>query len=331
MSKPAFKDYPKHSIFKTKSSMDTLRSMRAFVAVVDAGSFTTASRQLAATKPLVSRLISELEHHLRTRLLNRTTRQIALTEAGKRYLSRCRDILASVAEAEMEASEAHTKPAGTLKVHAMSIIGQHYVVPALVAFHERFPALTVDLTLSNNDPGILEEGYDVAIQVAPDALPDSNFISHRLGVIDRVLCAAPRYVERRGNPGSVEDLAAHVCLQLARSIIAPDRWLLFGPEGEHEFQLPVSRFKVNMPDAMAIALREGVGIGALPTLAVRSSLRTGSLVRVLPEYRLQKLNLYAVYASRKYLDAKIRAWIDFAREWITSATPADVTRIAVGS
>ena len=179
--------------------MDILRNMRAFVAIADAGSFTAASRQLAATKPLVSRLISELEDHLRTRLLNRTTRQIALTEAGKRYLSRCRDILASVAEAEMEASEAHTKPAGTLKVHAMSIIGQHYVVPALVAFHERFPALTVDLTLSNNDPGILEEGYDVAIQVAPDALPDSNFISHRLGVIDRVLCAALGGILRSGS------------------------------------------------------------------------------------------------------------------------------------
>src|SRR3954466_5699235 len=161
--------------------MDTFRNMKIFVEVAEAGSFTAAAQQLDATAGYVSRSVSELEAHLRTRLLNRTTRRIALTEAGERYLNRCNAILASVLEAEAEASGAHEKPVGTLKVHAVASLGQNYVVPAIAAYQERYPAVTVDLTLSQNVPDLLEEGYDVALRVSPDPLPDSNYISHQLG------------------------------------------------------------------------------------------------------------------------------------------------------
>jgi DNA-binding transcriptional LysR family regulator len=308
--------------------MDTIRNMKAFVAVADTGSFTKAADQLAATLPVTSRWISELEGHLRTRLLNRTTRRVALTEAGQRYLERCREILASVAAAEAEASDAQANPAGTLRIHAMSGIGQNYVIPAIAAYQARYPDVTVELTLSQHVPGLLEEGYDVAIRLAPDALPDSNFVSHHLGGIRTVLCAAPSYLEIHGMPRTVEDLASHSCLQLALPMFTSDRWLLIGPDGESEFHLPGSRFKVNMFDAMAVALHEGMGIGALPMLAIHSALRTGSLVRVLPDYHLQGLNVYAVYASRQYLDAKIRTWVQFARKWISEAIRADDRVIA---
>jgi DNA-binding transcriptional LysR family regulator len=308
--------------------MDTIRNMRAFVAVADTGSFTKAAHQLSATSPAISRLITELECHLRTRLLNRTTRRVALTEAGQRYLERCREILASVAAAEAEASDAHAIAAGTIRIHAMSSIGQNYVIPAIAAYQARSPDVTVNLTLSQSVPDLLEEGYDVAIRLSPDALPDSNLVSHHLGAIRTVLCAAPRYLEVHGMPRTVEDLASHSCLQLTLPMFPSDRWLLMGPDGEREFQLPAGRFKVNMADAMAVALHEGMGIGALPTLAIRSALRTGSLVRVLPDYHLQELNVYAVYASRQYLDAKIRTWVQFAREWITEAIRVDDIVIA---
>jgi DNA-binding transcriptional LysR family regulator len=300
--------------------MDTIRNMKAFVAVAETGSFTKAAHQLSATLPMISRWIAELESHLRTRVLNRTTRRVALTEAGQRYLKHCREILTLVAAAEAEASDARDIPAGTLRIHAMSSIGQHY--------QARYPEVTVDLTLSQSVPDLLEEGYDVAIRLSRDALPDSNFVSHRLGAIRTVLCAAPRYLEVHGMPRTVKDLANHACLQLALPMFASDRWLLTGPDGECEFKLPDSRFKVNMSDAMAVALHEGMGIGTLPALAVRSALRTGSLVRVLPDYHLQELNVYAVYASRQYLDAKIRTWVQFAREWITDAIRADDAGIA---
>lgn len=303
--------------------MDTFRSMKIFVDVAEAGSFTVAAQQLDATAGYVSRSVSELEAHLRTRLLNRTTRRIALTEAGERYLNRCHAILASVLEAEAEASGAHEKPVGTLKVHAVASLGQNYVVPAIAAYQERYPAVTVDLTLSQNVPDLLEEGYDVALRVSPDPLPDSNYISHQLGTVYSVLCAAPAYLAKHGTPTSVDDLSHHICLQVAMPIFPSERWLLTGPDGEREFRLQNARFKVNVPDAMAAALHEGMGIGALPTLTIRSAFKSGSLMRVLPDYHLQLLNIYAVYASRQYLDAKIRTWIDFLRDSIAQELSAD--------
>jgi DNA-binding transcriptional LysR family regulator len=311
--------------------MDTLRNMKIFVEVAESGSFTAAANQLDATTGYVSRSISELEAHLRTRLLNRTTRRIALTEAGERYLNRCHAILSSVSEAEAEASDAHAKPVGTLRLHAMSSIGQNYVVPAVVAYQERYPAVTVDLTLSQGVPDLLEEGYDVALRVTPDTLPDSNYISHRLGTVHSVLCAAPAYLDVHGTPATVGDLAHHTCLQVAMPIFPAERWTLVGPEGESEVELPHARFKVNVPDALAIALHQGMGIGALPTLTVRAAFRNGTLMRVLPEHHLQQcLNIYAVYASRQYLDAKIKTWIEFLKEWVADALQEDEAMIAKG-
>ncbi|MGF6781349.1 LysR family transcriptional regulator [Paraburkholderia sp. GAS334] len=303
--------------------MDTFRNMKIFVEVAEAGSFTAAANQLGTTTGYVSRSISELETHLRTRLLNRTTRRIALTEAGERYLQRCYAITASVAEAEAEASDAHANPVGTLRVHALSSLGQNYVVPAAAAYQERYPAVTVDLTLSQNVPDLLEEGYDVALRVTQGALPDSAYISRRLGTFYGILCASPKYLEIHGVPQTVEDLSNHTCLQVAMPIFPADRWHLEDVSGEHEFMLPDGRFKVNVPDAMAVAVLEGMGIGALPTLTVRSMLRLGSLKRVLPDYQLQTLNVFAVYASRQYLDAKIKTWIEFLRDWTDGALSTD--------
>jgi DNA-binding transcriptional LysR family regulator len=307
--------------------MDTFRDMKIFVEVAEAGSFTAAAAQLDTTTGYVSRLVSELEAHLRTRLLNRTTRRIALTGPGERYLQRCYAIIAAVAEAEAEASNAHAKPVGTLKVHAMSSLGQNYVVPAIAAYQERYPDVTVDLTLSQNVPDLIEDGYDVALRVTSTSLPDSGYIAHSLGTLYSVLCASPGYLEKHGVPKTVEDLSHHMCLQVAMPVFPSDRWLLKGVDGEHEFKLPNGRFKVNVPDAMATALQAGMGIGALPTFAIRSLIRSGSLVRVLPEYHLQTLNVFAVYASRQYLDAKIKTWVEFLREWMTQVLGTDDTEI----
>ena len=311
--------------------MDTLRNMRIFVGVAEARSFTEAARQFDATTGFISRSVSELESHLRTRLLNRTTRRVALTEAGERYLGRCQAILSSVDEAEAEASAAQAKPAGVLRVHAMSSLGQNYLVPAIAAYQACFPSVTVDLTLSQSLPDLLEDGYDVALRLWPGTLPDSNYISHRLGVVHSVLCAAPSYLERHGQPASVDDLERHACLQVALPIFPADRWVLTGPDGEREVRLPDGRFKVNAADALAVALHEGMGIGALPTLSARSSFENGTLVRVLPGYHLQQLNIFMIYPSRQYLDAKIRTWIEFVREWVANALTADETEMEIAN
>src|ERR1700732_3242265 len=153
--------------------MDTLQNMRVFMRIVEDGSFTAAARHLNSTTAHVSRAISDLEAHLRTRLLNRTTRRIAMTEAGERYLQRCNQILAYVDEAEAEASDAHARPSGTLRIHAMNSLGQRYVLPVIARYQQAYSEVNVELTLAQRIPDLFDEGYDVSIVMATD-LPDSG-------------------------------------------------------------------------------------------------------------------------------------------------------------
>jgi DNA-binding transcriptional LysR family regulator len=309
--------------------MDTLQMMRTFVRVAEEGSFTSAAKHLNITTAVASRSVSNLEFHLRTRLLNRSTRRVALTEAGQRYLSRCEVILADVDEAEAEAADAQVKPSGRLRVHATTSFGQAYVVPAIIRYQEKYPSVPVELTLSQHMPDILGEGYDVLLQLSATELPDSALVSHRVGDVHSVLCAAPTYLRARGMPHTVQELKAHCCLQIVTSVFPRDHWHLDGPNGRETFRLPRAPLELNVADALGVALCEGVGIGALPISSALAALRSGALVRVLPEYQLQKLTVYALYASRRYLDAKIRTFIDFLREAIPRALSEDEAAVSM--
>ncbi|MDR8398359.1 LysR family transcriptional regulator [Paraburkholderia sp. USG1] len=301
--------------------MDTLQNMRVFLRVVEAGSFTGAAQQLNTTTAFVSRAVSDLEAHLSARLLNRTTRRIALTGAGERYLQRCEQILAYVEQAEAEAGDAHARPSGKLKVHAMASFGQHYVVPAVGRYLQQYPDVRVELTLTQRIPDLLEEGYDVALVLATD-LPDSGFVSQRLASAFSIACASPAYLERCGVPRMPADLANHTCLQTVTPTPA-SQWQFTGPDGDETIELGAAKFQVNVADAQAVAVCEGMGIGLLPIYSAVCGLRSGELVRVLPEYRSQEMNVYAMYPSRRYLDAKVRAWVELLREQIPAALQSD--------
>nr|BFE94433.1 LysR family transcriptional regulator [Pseudomonas brassicacearum subsp. brassicacearum] len=303
--------------------------MRAFSCVAEAGSFTAAAAQLDTTTANISRAVSNLEAHLQTRLLNRTTRRIALTEAGKRYLLRCEQILAYVEEAEAEASDAHARPAGQLKVHTMTGIGQHFVIDAIARYRKTHPDVTFDLTLANRVPDILDEGYDVSIVLASE-LPDSGFVSQRLGITYSIVCASPAYVKASGcpqkNPATCSTTPA--CAWSARSF----RWKKMGvrrpgrPGDGHHQQLTVpGEFgrcdeKPRSPAAWAW--------GVLPVYAAIEGLRNGTLVRVMPNYRSQELNLYAIYPSRQYLDAKIKTWVEYLRGSLPEILAAHQSELA---
>lgn len=296
--------------------MDTLQKMKAFVRVAEAGGFTAAAARMNMATGQVSRAVSELEQHLRTRLLNRTTRRVVLTEAGGRYLHRCHQILAFLEDAEAEASNAHVLPSGRLRVHATASFGQHYVVPAIMHFQKRYPQVAVELTLSQRVPDLIDEGYDVSVQLSSTELPSSGLIAVRLGRSYSILCASPHYLAARGNPSSVAGLAEHTCLQTTSPTLPGSRWHMDGPHGREVFDLPPSPFRVNITDATAFAIRDGLGIGALPLWTALPWLRDGTLTRVLPAYRLSEMQIHALYISREYLDAKIRSWIDFMQESI---------------
>ncbi|MFC5427256.1 LysR family transcriptional regulator [Paraburkholderia denitrificans] len=303
--------------------MDTLQNMRVFVRVVEAGSFTGAAQYLNTTTAYASRAVSDLEAHLRTRLLNRTTRRIALTEAGERYLQRCEQILAYVDQAEAEAGDAHARPSGKLKIHAMTSFGQHYVVPAVGAYQQLYPDVNVELTLAQRMPDLLDEGYDVALVLAAADLPDSGFVSQRIASAFSIACASPAYLERHGVPQRPTDLAQHTCLPVVTPVFPLSQWQFSGPDGEQTINLPTPVFQVNVAEAMAVAVREGMGIGLLPIYSAISGLRSGELVWILPEYKSQEMNVYAMYPSRQYLDAKIRTWVELLREKLPATLAND--------
>ena len=306
--------------------MDTLQNMRVFVRVVEAGSFTAAAHSLNSTTGAMSRAISELEAHLRTRLLNRSTRRLALTTAGERYLKRSLQILADVDTAEEEASCAHERPSGALRMHSFASIGQHYVLPAISRYRALYPEVTVELTLSQRMPDLFEGSSDVAV-VGASSLPNSDLVSLLLGSTFSILCASPAYVRARGTPKEPRDLAHHECLILHTPAFPPHEWVLDGPNGSETMEIngPV---QVNIAESLIVAIREGMGIGMVPLYAAIAGLRDGTLVRVLPQHTLQKMNIYALYPSRKFIDAKTRTWVEFLRAHLPKVIARDEALLA---
>ena len=302
--------------------MDLFQSMRFFNAVAQSGSFTAAAQLLDTTTTNVSKAVTALEARLHTRLINRTTRRLALTEAGVRYLQRCEQILDNVREAEEEAGTAHTVPVGRLKIHAMSAIGNHYLIDAIARYREIHPTVLFDLTLTNRVPDLLEESYDMSIVLARD-LPDSGFVAQRLGMTYSVLCASPAYLAKRGVPDSPGELGGHECLRIVNTVMPAEEWTFDGPRGLETITIGASPFHINTADGMTTAIEKGMGIGVQPIASAVRGLRAGTLVRVLPEYRLEELNLFAIYPSRKFMDAKTKTWVDFLKQSIPQLLASD--------
>jgi DNA-binding transcriptional LysR family regulator len=302
--------------------MDIFQTMRLFIAVAQSGSFTAAAKLLDTNTGNASKAVSSLEARLQTRLINRTTRRLALTEAGVRYLQRCERILDEIREADEEAGTAQTLPAGRIKVHAMSAIGTHYVIDAIAQYRETHPSVTFDLTLSNRQPDLVEEGYDMSIVLARD-LPDSGFIAQRLGTTYSVLCASPGYLNKRGMPNAPCALNAHDCLRLVNTVMPGEHWVFEGPDGVETVDVPLSPLHINTADGMTVAIKSGMGIGIQPVASAAEGLRAGTLVRVLPDYHFEELSVFAIYPSRKFMDAKIRTWIEFLKHAIPEALGLD--------
>jgi DNA-binding transcriptional LysR family regulator len=302
--------------------MDVFQTMRFFMAVAQSGSFTAAANLLDTSTTNVSKAVSSLEARLQTRLINRTTRRLALTEAGLRYLQRCEKILEELRDAEEEAGTANTLPVGRLKIHSLSAIGNHYVIDAIAKYRETHPSVLFDLTLTNRLPDLLEEGYDMSIVLARD-LPDSGFVAQRLGITYSILCASPAYLQKRGTPETPGALGEHDCLRILNTIMPVENWVFEGPEGVETINTPVSPFHVNTADAMTVAIKSGMGIGIQPIASAVDGLKAGTLVRVLPEYHFEQLNLFAIYPSRKFVDAKIKTWVEFLKDYIPGLLAAD--------
>ncbi|MDX1433590.1 MAG: LysR family transcriptional regulator [Gammaproteobacteria bacterium] len=305
--------------------MDTLLAMRLFLQAVQTGSFSAAGRHLDLAPSSVSRRIDALEAELGVRLLNRTTRSLSLTEAGRIYHERARRIVADLDEANREVSELDTTPRGTLRVSAPVVFGQIHLAPAVAAFTERYPEIRVEFDTEDRLVDVVEEGLDLAIRIA--SLRDSTLVARKLMDQERVICASPGYLARHGEPRTAAELTAHSCLVFhlpgGPDIWRPGggTWRLEGPDGIEEVAVS-GRFQANNAMSLVAAARRGLGLLLVPTWLVNEDLRAGRLRAVLRGYAVlpttARHGVYAVYPSRRYVPAKVRAFIEFLVEHFRS-------------
>lgn len=289
--------------------MDTWQSMRVFAAVVEAGSFVAAAERLSLSPAMVTKHVRHLEDHLGVRLLHRTTRRLSLTEIGASYHGRCLAALESLAEADQAAMHLHVVPRGTLRVNAALSFGVRHLAPALAEYLAAFPEVRIDLTLNDRLVDLVEEGYDLAIRIG--ALAESRLIARRLAPVRLVVCGAPSYFQRHGIPKRPEDLVSHQCL--GYSYWATEgRWRFPKAAGEGREVAVSGRLRANNGDVLRAAALSGLGIILQPTFLVGEDLKAKRLTAVLQDYPLAPLSLYAVYASRRHVPAKLRSFIDFA-------------------
>ena len=297
--------------------MDQLRAMKVFLRVIDEGGFAKAARALDMAPPVVTRVVAELESHLGARLLNRTTRRIALTDVGESYLEKARQILVDVEEAEALASEATKDPRGLVRVLAPPAVAVHQLAKHLPAFRAMYPQVSIELSA----PGAVEtvdEDFDITILALRQPL-DGDFVARRLARSEVIMCASPDYLNRRGRPQHPSELVNHEALippisSLARGLtLYSGAWGDDEPGGE-EFVVPVRQggaLRTTHVDTNYAAALAGLGITGLPSLVIEDALMESALERVLPGWRMFSLTLWAAMPSRKHMPARTRALLDF--------------------
>lgn len=289
--------------------MDRLDAMSVFAAIADGGSLSAAGRRLNVPLATVSRKLADLEAHLKTRLITRSTRKLVLTDAGRDYLDACRQILEQVDEAERAASGAYAKVRGQLVVAAPIVFDRLHVVPVAAAFLEANPEVDIQLRLGDRNVNLIEEHVDLALRIG--ALPDSNLVATQVGTVRRVVCASPAYLERFGMPQSPGELAAHRCISFD-GLEAAGAWVFFDADGQKHHARVHSRMTVSTADAAIEAAVLGLGLTRVLSYQVADALQDGGLVRVLIDHEPPAVPASLIYPGQGRLPMKTRAFIDFA-------------------
>ncbi|MFZ5508412.1 MAG: LysR family transcriptional regulator [Pseudomonadota bacterium] len=290
--------------------MDRFEEMRAFAAVVAAGSFVKGAETLGISKAAISRYVGELEARLGVRLMQRTTRRLSLTDEGQRFYERCTELLAGLEEAEAELTTRSREVGGRLRINAPLTFGILHLAPLWAAFHATYPKVSLDVTLSDRVVDLVDEGYDLAIRIA--RLPDSMLVSRRLASTRMVLCASPEYLRRHAPPLHPRDLAQHATVSYTYWSTR-DEWHFTGPEGPVMVRTQPYLHTNNGDTCRAVALAHQAVI-LQPSFLVGDDLRAGRLVELMPQYRSLELGIYAVYPTRRHLPPRVRALIDFLAE-----------------
>jgi len=303
-----------------EETMDRLEAMSLFVATVETGSLSAAARRSGVPLATVSRKISDLERHLQTRLLNRSTRRLTLTDAGDAYLAACRRILDEVGEAERVAGGEYSAPTGELIITAPIVFGRLHVLPIVTAFLSTYPQVDIRLTLGDRISQLAEEHIDLAIRIG--RLPDSRMLATRVGSIRHVVCASPAYLAEHAAPKIPKDLETHSCITF-EGLGSLATWT-FSVE-KADVPVPVrSRLRVNTAEAAIDAAIAGVGMTRVLSYQIVAAVRSGTLCPVLGEFEPEPWPVNLVHAGQGRLPVKLRAFLDFAaprlRERLAQAT-----------
>lgn len=288
--------------------MDRLEAMSILVAAIEAGSLSAAGRRLGMPLATVSRKVSELEMHLKTRLLNRSSRRLSLTDAGESYVAASRRILDAVEEAERGASGEYHAPKGELIVSAPILFGRLHVLPVGVEFLEAYPDIDMRLVFSDRVVNLLDERVDLAVRIGE--LPDSTLLATRVGSIRRIVCASPRYLAKRGTPKAPRELRDHDGVTF-EGLAMGDAWT-FGRAKKTEAVPVRSRLVVNTAEAAVDAAVAGLGLTRVLSYQAAPALRAGALEVVLRDFEPAPWPVSLAYTGGRFLPLKVRAFIDFA-------------------
>lgn len=288
--------------------MDRLRAYEVFVTVVARGSFTKAADALDTSPANVTRYVNELEAHLRTRLMNRTSRRLSLTEGGEALFDRAKSILEEVAETEALATTASLQPRGRLRINAPLSFGSLVLAPLWPKFMAKYPDVKLDIALIDRVVDIVEEGYDLAIRISRTT--SGNHIARRLGRSQNLVCASPGYLAAHGMPEMPADLSRHPCLGYTYGATS-DEWQFAGPGGTLESVRVRWALRANNGETARAAALAGAGVIWQPSFVIGEDVRAGRLVEVMPGYHMPPVDILAIYASRRHLSAKVRMMVDF--------------------
>jgi DNA-binding transcriptional LysR family regulator len=290
--------------------MDRLSSMEAFVTAAECGSYAKAAERLGLSPQMVAKHVAAIEHRLGARLLNRTTRRQSLTDLGQAYLERCKHILSEAKAADSLGEMMNDTPRGKLKISAPITFGSSRLMPFVTTFLRLHPEIEIDLQLTDRFVDLVEEGFDIAFRIGP--LEVSSLTARPLAPYQLVACAAPGYLGERGVPQCPQDLSSHECLGYAWWSRPTDREWVFCKGSKVERVQVVSRLRVNESRALLSAALDGFGIVLGPLIFLEPALRSGELVRVLPDYEAPSRPLHMLYTGSRQRTAKLRRFIDAA-------------------
>ena len=292
---------------KKVANTDLLDGVAVFVAVINSGSFTAAAEMLARSTSYISKQITRLEKRLGSRLLNRTTRTISLTDAGRAYFERCSQIVIDAENAERSINQLQESPRGLLRVNAPVSFGSMYILDHLPEFMQLYPEVKLEVEFNDRLIDVVGEGYDVVIRVGETR--DSNLVARKFTSTKSVTVASPEYLKRRGRPQQAEDLLQHETISYSL-LPSPAVWE-YVKDGKRYNINTNSRVMCNSAEIEVVMALQGIGITRLPLFACEQEVANGDLLIILEDYEQPERGVYAVYPHRQYLTAKVRAFVDF--------------------